>query len=94
MRAVYVASDASSDEDVEFRTLLDSGLAIYRYAESGRNSNALSYGGRGAEAGQRGVTAGFSETQVAVIEQWICTQAAVFLGTPQSTFTSRIQEER
>eukprot|EP00043_Microstomoeca_roanoka_P010977 m.103752 g.103752 ORF g.103752 m.103752 type:complete len:410 (-) comp15055_c2_seq1:1794-3023(-) len=32
--------------------------------------------------------------QLALIDQWICVQAAVFVGTPGSTFTSRIQEER
>jgi len=36
----------------------------------------------------------FSEGQLAILDQILCTTASYFIGTPDSTFTLRIFEER
>lgn len=77
--AVFIATDASS-QDVPFHAwMADAPFPIFRFRP--KDSSPAS-------------TTVFSEGQVAIIEQWICANAAVFVGTAESTYTFRIQEER
>ena len=78
---VFIATDAD-ETDQEFAELEDSGLELHRYPT-----------GRGLYPGARS-TAQFSDGQVAVIEQIVCAQAAVFLGTARSAFSARIARDR
>eukprot|EP00056_Hartaetosiga_gracilis_P015444 m.56 g.56 ORF g.56 m.56 type:complete len:286 (+) comp25_c0_seq1:200-1057(+) len=80
---VFVASDARPDDE-EFNTFLMQGGERSKWNGQEVHFHRL----EGHEVG------GLKSGQIAVVDQIICTHARVFLGTPSSTFTSRIQEER
>ena len=81
VKHVFIATDVRN-EDAEYRLLFQKKMKFYRYPN-----------GKGIENPLYSQPL-YGEGQRAIIEQIICTKAKVFIGTRDSTFTFRINEER
>lgn len=78
VRRVFIASDASS---IELKVLEEQLIDL--------NYEVYTY-----VPSENEIVNEFKEGGVAIIDQIICSRAALFIGTHDSTFTFRIQEER
>jgi hypothetical protein len=82
VKIVYLATDANLEEiiDLRRRLLNEDGIQLVNYQLDNKDDAHSE--------------AAFSEGELAIIDQIICSQADEFLGTDESTFSFTIQEER
>ena len=80
VRNIYIATDAI-DAEYEY---------VKRKLEGQGKHNVYNY----MRDADKNVLSNWSPGQIAMIDQWICVNSELFIGSMDSTFTFRIQEER